>query len=109
MYKESFEIFPNELDIADTDKTTSTTVNQLPLIGNVQNIPVGLESNLIGQQAEVSLISTSQNTVSTPTLLNKTTYLKVVNINEKQNQESLLKYIISGRLTRPSTVTMVRS
>ena len=106
----SFEIYPKELDIAATGQTTATTVNQLPLIGNVQKIPSSLASTLIGQQAEIVLIQTVENSViATPTKLSTKSFLKVVNIRRIRKNNFLYVFYVTGQLTRPSTDNMVRT
>lgn len=62
-------------------------------------------SPIIGQNAEVVLLRSNQNTEGSPSTLTRKSFMKINPLDEISDDEDLLNYNITGILTRPTIFT----
>lgn len=87
--------------------TAETQATKDDFIGNtidkIPNIYIPQENSpLIGQQASIVMLHSNSNTETTPNVMTTKSFMKINRVEKISDSEDLLKYKLSGTLTKPT-------
>jgi len=87
---------------ANEDNVVGTTTDKIENIYKPQTL-----TNIIGQIPEIIFLNNNNDTSSPVQTLTTTSFVKITNVEKIDGVESILKYKLSGILTRPTTYQVI--
>ncbi len=87
---------------ANEDNIVGTTTDKIENIYKPQSL-----ANIIGQIPEIIFLNNNNDTSSPVQTLTTTSFVKITNVEKIDGEEAILKYKLSGILTRPTTYQVI--